>query len=64
MVAVQGIYRNGRLQLLEKAPMKDAKEIVIFQQDVPSNRQTREESLKLVEEFAGSNHEIIYAKRS
>lgn len=31
--------------------------------DVPSNRQTREESLKLVEKFAGSNHEIIDAKK-
>lgn len=30
MIAVQGVYDNGRIQLAENAPMEKAKVIVIF----------------------------------
>ena len=55
MIAVQGIYDNGQLQLEEAAPMKKASVIVIFPEGRPAERQISEDSArKLFDDFSGS----------
>ena len=34
MIALQGYYENGRLELSEKAPMRRAKVLVVFQEEI------------------------------
>lgn len=55
MIAVQGLYEDGRIQLDEAAPMKRAKVIVIFPES--ESKKTYKEmkpARKLFEEFTGS----------
>ncbi len=55
MIAVQGVYDNGRLQLEESAPMKKASVIVIFPEGRPAEKQISEDSArKLFDDFSGS----------
>lgn len=56
MIAVQGLYDNGKIQLTEDAPMEKAKVIVIF----PEEKSPKESSMSkktardLFDEFTGS----------
>lgn len=64
MVAVQGIYENGQIQLKEAAPMEKANVIVIFPENhVAKNEQSDQMSRKLFEEFTGSISRIIDEKK-
>lgn len=56
MIAVQGLYDNGKIQLTEDAPMKKAKVIVIFPEeetlkDTPMSKKMAKD---LFDEFTGS----------
>ncbi len=55
MIAVQGVYDNGRIQLEEAAPVKKASVIVIFPEGRTAERQISEDSArKLFDDFSGS----------
>lgn len=55
MIAVQGLYEDGRIQLDEAVPMKRAKVIVIFPENESKKPYTEMKSArKLFEEFTGS----------
>ena len=63
MVAVQGIYENGQIQLKEAAPMERANVIVIFPENhLIKSDQADLASRKLFEEFTGSISRIIDEK--
>ena len=63
MVAVQGVYENGQIQLAEAAPMERANVIVIFPENhIVKNEQSAQMSRKLFEEFTGSIDRIIDEK--
>ena len=63
MVAVQGVYENGQIQLEEAAPMERANVIVIFPENhIVKNEQSDQMSRKLFEEFTGSISRIIDEK--
>ena len=63
MVAVQGVYENGQIQLAEAAPMERANVIVIFPENhIVKNEQSDQISRKLFEEFTGSISRIIDEK--
>lgn len=54
MVAVQGLYENGRIELIEDAPMEKANVIVIFPEDQTLEKNISENSAKkLFDEFTG-----------
>ena len=54
MVAVQGLYENGRIELSEDAPMKKANVIVIFPEEQATEGLIIGKSAKeLFEEFTG-----------
>ena len=64
MVAVQGIYENGHIQLEEAAPMEKANVIVIFpERDVMKNEKSNQLSRKLFDEFTGSIDRVIDEKK-
>jgi len=56
MIAVQGVYDNGRIQLSEAAPMEKAKVIVVFPEAemIEKKQMTIDAAKKLFEEFTGS----------
>lgn len=56
MIAVQGVYDNGRIQLSENAPVEKAKVIVVFPEaeKVEKRQMTVEAARKLFDEFTGS----------
>lgn len=56
MIAVQGVYDNGRIQLAENPPMEKAKVIVIFPEESNNNgsKVTKETARILFDEFTGS----------
>ena len=55
MVAIQGVYENGHIQLEKAAPMEKANVIVIFpEHNAMKNEQSDQISRKLFEEFTGS----------
>lgn len=56
MIAVQGIYENGKLLLSEAAPMSKARVIVIFPSDESVQVKTNkiDTRRKLFDEFSGS----------
>ena len=55
MIAVQGLYENGKIELSEKAPMNRANVIVIFPESPAGKEEMRLESArKLFDEFTGS----------
>lgn len=56
MIAIQGIYDNGRIQLSEAAPMKKAKVIVIFpdNEDVEKEQMTKDDAKKILNKFTAS----------
>ena len=63
MVAVQGVYENGQIQLAEAAPMERANVIVIFPENhIVKNEPSDQMSRKLFEEFTGSIDRIIDEK--
>lgn len=54
MIAVEGLYENGRIELSEEAPMEKAKVIVIFPEDQTSKKNVIANSAKqLFDEFTG-----------
>lgn len=54
MIAVEGLYENGRIELSEEAPMEKAKVIVIFPEDQTSKKNVIANSTKqLFDEFTG-----------
>ena len=55
MVAVQGVYENGRIQLAETAPMEKAQVIVIFPEGRSEVKAASKRSArKIFDEFTGS----------
>ena len=56
MIAVQGVYDNGKIQLVGNAPMEKAKVIVIFPEENSNNGSslTKEAARTLFDEFTGS----------
>ena len=64
MVAVQGIYENGHIQLEEAAPMEKADVIVIFpERNAMKNEKSNQLSRKLFDEFTGSIDRVIDEKK-
>lgn len=64
MVAVQGIYENGHIQLEEAAPMEKANVIVIFpERSAVKNEKSNQLSRKLFDEFTGSIDRVIDEKK-
>lgn len=61
MVAVQGYYEDGRVELTGKAPARRARILVIFQEDLPAKEASAAdwESLR---EFGGSITRVIDEK--
>ena len=55
MIAVQGVYENGRIQLAETAPMEKAQVIVIFPEGRPAVKtESGRSARKIFDEFTGS----------
>lgn len=56
MIAVQGIYDNGRIQLSENAPVEKANVIVVFPEaeKIEKRQMSVETARKLFDEFTGS----------
>lgn len=55
MIAVQGLYENGKIELAEKAPVNRANVIVIFPESPAGKEEMRLESARrLFDEFTGS----------
>ena len=64
MVAVQGIYENGHVQLEEAAPMEKANVIVIFpERNAMKNEKSNQLSRKIFDEFTGSIDRVIDEKK-
>ncbi len=61
MIAVQGYYEDGRIELTGEAPTRRARILVIFQEDLPAKEASAAgwESLK---EFGGSVARVIDEK--
>lgn len=54
MIAVEGLYENGRIELSEEAPMEKANVIVIFPEDQTLKKNIIANSAKqLFDEFTG-----------
>lgn len=54
MIAVKGVYENGRLELWEDAPVEKANVIVIFPEEQSAEKHIIGKSAKeLFEEFTG-----------
>lgn len=54
MIAVEGLYENGRIELSEEAPMEKANVIVIFSEDQTLKKDIIVNSAKqLFDEFTG-----------
>ena len=55
MVAVEGLYENGRIRLSETAPMETARVIVIFPGDRNEKSHISDQTAReLFDEFTGS----------
>lgn len=55
MIAVQGLYENGKIELAEKAPVDKANVIVIFPEDPTGKDEMGLESArKIFDGFTGS----------
>lgn len=56
MIAVQGLYDNGKIQLTEDAPMEKAKVIVIFPEEetLKETHMSKKMARDLFDEFTGS----------
>lgn len=55
MIAVQGLYEDGKIELAEKVPVDRANVIVIFPEGPEGKEEMGSESArKLFEEFTGS----------
>lgn len=56
MIAVQGLYENGKIQLTEDAPMEKANVIVIFPEGeaIKRTHMPKKIAKDLFEEFTGS----------
>lgn len=55
MVAVEGLYDNGKIELSESAPMEKAKVIVVFPETKKEDgkRLSKDEARALFHEFSG-----------
>ena len=63
MVAVQGLYENGRIRLSETAPMEKARVIVIFPGDRGEESHISEQTAReLFDEFTESIQRTIDEK--
>ncbi len=64
MVAVEGLYENGRIRLSETAPMETARVIVIFPGDRNEKSHISDQTAReLFDEFTGSIQRTIDEKR-
>lgn len=56
MIAVQGLYDNGKIQLTEDAPMEKAQVIVIFPEEKSPQKANMSKKMAkdLFDEFTGS----------
>ena len=65
MLAVQGIYEDGKIHFSEKISMNKAKVIVIFtEEDIAAQKRfSQEESLKFLDEFAGTLTDITDTRK-
>lgn len=62
MIALQGVYNNGRVELFGQAPVEKAKVVVVFPSGKGTSKMT-EEDRKLFKKFSGSiKREIDYKK--
>ena len=64
MIALQGYYNDGKLELMEQAPSRTASVLVIFPEEYPADpaEQTLEEDWRTFERFAGSLSRVIDEK--
>ncbi|MBP5201076.1 MAG: hypothetical protein J6Z82_10575 [Schwartzia sp.] len=62
MIALQGVYNKGGLELLGKAPVEKANVVVIFLGETERPRMT-EEDRKLFKKFSGSIKRHIDEKK-
>ena len=62
MIALQGVYNKGGLELFGKAPVEKANVVVIFPDEMDKMKMT-EEDRRLFKKFSGSiKREIDYKK--
>ena len=61
MIALQGYYNDGRLELTGEAPSRTASVLVIFPEEYLAD-QTLEEDWKTFERFTGSLSRVIDEK--
>ena len=61
MIALQGYYNDGRLELTEEAPARTASVLVIFPEEYPSG-QTLKDDWATFERFGGSISRVIDEK--
>ena len=62
MIALQGYYENGRLELSEKAPMRRAKVLVVFQEEIITKKEVPAADWETFKRFSGSITRTIDAK--
>ena len=62
MIALQGYYENGKLDLFEEPPVRNGKVFVIFTEDI-SDEKIKSYDLDLFEKFSGSITRIIDEKK-
>ena len=54
MIALQGYYENGRIELSEKAPMRRAKVLVVFQEELTTRKEVSAADWETFKRFSGS----------
>lgn len=54
MQAIQGVYDNGILKLDKKAPLSRSRVIVLFTEEEPRIKMSKNEALKVLYKHAGS----------
>ncbi len=62
MIALQGVYNKGGLELFGKAPVEKANVVVIFPDEMDKMKMT-EEDRRLFKKFSGSIKRHIDAKK-
>ena len=62
MIALQGVYNKGGLELFGKAPVEKANVVVIFPDEIDKMKMT-EEDRRLFKKFSGSIKRHIDAKK-
>ena len=61
MIALQGYYEDGRIELTGKAPVGRARVLVVFQEELPT-REASAAAWEFLKEFGGSINRVIDEK--